>query len=806
MRPMDPVNEDDPSNKSIRYVMDNFTGIGQDSFQIAPAQDQGQWQSLKNIMPVAQGVMKRRWGYTPLATGIDSATNELYEFQRDSDGTRYIVGAGGVSPQAISEDGLISNPSIYTPTDAASRLRMIPSRSFAYFYNGTQADYKKWNGDTTGGVSNWGIAVDHTIGAVTQGPFAPGTATTSLGWTTPNNAKIADGVFTSTTIGTFRNSVGNLYLSNFGFFLPATAIVQGIQVDILGDFTYPSADSATPQYFVKLTPDGTAGNSESTNVPTTNSFATVGGPTDLWGNTWNSANISNSAFGVIITAFNPSIFHSATINIDFVRITITYLVDLSSVNVASTATPGDVTLTVGRIYYCVFNNPDTGHFSDLNAASQSTGPVDSKKIDIDSIPVSADPQVTQKVILATADGGDPAILYFVAQIPNAQITYTDDMPEDTLLLQQQYLFTDDFGNEFGVTDNDPPPSGGKFAIKYKGRIWMAVGQNLYFSKSTSELTLPNGFIAGKYEESFPPSSYFDISEGAETVAGLLTDGNVLYIGTERHVRRLFGDDPSNFSEPEVVHPEVGVLNQETWKIVFTEGTPSGALWLTPDFRLIASDFNTYTDMGAPIQDVLNSINPLTARTNAHAMYVSDGEFDIYILAVPTGSNTFCDTHCAFDLRKQKWFVWQPTNQSQAMMFNINASGLPQWLFVAGSNLMQYKSTTYQDNGVSYQTLAKTSWLHLGAPTTRKILDELEVVGDSSILVTIEGASTQADFLSPTVLKSAVPLVVSPFGQLKVYLATVPAKYRYYRLTFSVTDQQPDFLDQLNFKAIPFNTL
>lgn len=798
---MDPVNEDDPANKAIRYVMDNFTGVGQDSFQIAPAQDQSQWQSLKNVMPVAQGVMKRRWGYTPLATGIASATDELFEFQRDSDGTRYIVGTGGVSPQAISEDGVLSNPAIFTPTDTTDRLRMVPSRSYAYFYNGAAADYQKWNGDTTDGVSNWGIAVDHTVGSVTQGPLGPGTGSITGGWANPNNAKIADAIYSNTSIASFRNSTGSLYLSNFGFFLPPTAIIQGIQVDVLG-----YSENAVTNVFVKLTPDGVAGGTEAHLAPTSNAYTTYGGPTDLWTQSWSPANVGNTDFGVLISAFNSDIFNPVLLHIDFVRITITYLVDLSSINVADTTVAGDVTLTVGRIYYCVFSNPDTGMFSDLNAASQSTGPITSKKIGLNSIPVSTDPQVTQKVILATADGGDPALLYFVAQIPNADVTYVDDMPEDTLLLQQLYLFTDDFGNEFGVSDNDPPPSGGKFAIKYKGRIWMAVGQNLYFSKSTTELTLPNGFIAGKYEEAFPPSAYFDISEGAETVSGLLTDGNVLYIGTERHVRRLFGDDPSNFSEPEVVHPEVGVLNQETWKVVFTEGTPTGALWLTPDFRVIGSDFNTYTDMGAPIQDVLNSINPLTARATAHAMYVSDGEFDIYILALPTGSNTFCDTHCAFDLRKQKWFVWKPTNQSQAMMFNINAAGLPQWLFVAGSNLMQYNQNTYQDNGVSFQTLAKTSWLHLGAPTTRKILDELEVIGDSSILVTIEGASTQADFLTPTILKNAVPLVTSPFGQLKVYLATVPAKYRYYRLTFSVTDQQPDFLDQINFKAIPFNTL
>src|SRR5581483_3647205 len=75
------------------------------------------------------------------------------------------------------------------------------------------------------------------------------------------------------------------------------------------------------------------------------------------------------------------------------------------------------------------------------------------------LPVNLDPQVTSKVILATADGGDPSVLFLVAEVPNSTTSFVDNTVETSLVVNQQYLFTDEFGNEFGISQNDPPPQG-----------------------------------------------------------------------------------------------------------------------------------------------------------------------------------------------------------------------------------------------------------------------------------------------------------------------------------------------------------
>src|SRR2546429_4298334 len=54
-----------------------------------------------------------------------------------------------------------------------------------------------------------------------------------------------------------------------------------------------------------------------------------------------------------------------------------------------------------------------------------------------------------------------------------------------------------------------------------------------------------------YTTPFRSTNQFDISEQAETVVGLLSDGETLWVATERAIRRIIGDSPSNFQKPEI---------------------------------------------------------------------------------------------------------------------------------------------------------------------------------------------------------------------------------------------------------------
>lgn len=464
-------------------------------------------------------------------------------------------------------------------------------------------------------------------------------------------------------------------------------------------------------------------------------------------------------------------------------------------NVQSVAVgTGVVTLAtpIGRRYYVVYLNSAKQNFSDLSPISLGTGIITNGQISLFNIPVSPDPQVDSKVILATADGGNPNTLYFVGQILNAITTFSDNTPEAVLILGNIYAQLDVNGNIIGVIGNQPAPNG-QFPVLHKGRVFMIVGTQLVFSKSLAEVSTSTGIIAGRFEEDFPLTYAIDLSPGAENGLGLLSDGYALYIGTEKHVRRLLGDGPLNFQQPNVIFSETGLMTQNVWKIVFLEGTPIGTMWVTPDFRVIGSDFNTYNDVGTAIQSTLNTINP-AAVNNCWAESITYGPYNFYVLALATGSNTDPDTICVYDLHLRKWYVWQYTDKFISGIFYINIAGIPRWLAVDNSGFVRFMDQALvMDRQLSTETAVgivntiRTTWLELGDPSLRKTMNEIEVAtSDKNMLVTIEGASTQSDFTTPNVVLSNLPLVSNIFGQLKVFVSGFPAIYRYYRFTLTST--------------------
>lgn len=828
IRPLDPVIPDDQVTQAAHYVRDNFAATGQDSFTKPPAQDQGQWQNMINVQPVVRGSIERRWGYNPFATLAGNiAPARLASFQSDSSNQRNILFQSPTSIQAFNEDGTSFNPSLFTlaAPPIATAVRSLTSRSYQYFFDGVRADMNKWDGsavgfgppNTTNGVSNWGIDsgdITTTIsgggaGGTTFGPLGPGTvAQTGSGnvWFNPNGIKVAGGTSASVLFNKSATSA-KLQGTNFGLGAAGTAVL-GIKMSVTcsADFTKPPFDA--PVMYVQLLKAGVPyGSIKHVTMSATLGTVVFGGASDLWGGSWTVADVNNVNFGAqIYVTGNGSVDEPSDAVLDFLAATVTVTPGAvgnsgDGVGIDSFAA-GNVTLTVGRTYYLTPFNSITGHYGDISSASVTTGPITNQKMNL-LLAVYNDPQVDRKAILATADGNDPSVLFQVAEVSNATTTFTDNTLDSDLILNQPLVFIDDQGNEFGCALNNPPPLG-NIAIKHQGRLWMAQGQNIFFTKSVNELTLPNGYIAGKYEEAWPADNYFDVSQGAETVSGFLSDGQTLYIGTQSHVRRLTGNDPTNFSEPEIVHPEVGVLNQEVWQIVYMEGAPAGAVWLTPDFRVIQSDFNNYLDIGHPVQDVLNSINSSAAIT-ANGVYVSDGEFELYILSIPVNKTNYADVQLVYDLRSQKWVRWNTTDGHAASLFNITAAGIPQWLFVQGSRsfIFQYQATATTDNGTAFPYSATTSWLHLGEPSKRKLLDEIEVQGDGAMTVSVYGASNQADFNSPTLLFSGPPKV-GPFGQFKVFLASRACKYRYYQVVFQPTSTIG--LIGYKIRSVPFNSL
>jgi hypothetical protein len=470
---------------------------------------------------------------------------------------------------------------------------------------------------------------------------------------------------------------------------------------------------------------------------------------------------------------------------------------------------GAITLLAGRDYFLVFKNSTTGHCSGLSPVSATTGPLTAQQVPLSNIQVSGDAQVDVKVILATADGGDQTTLYKVAEIANAVTVYTDTTPEETLLLNNIYSEIDNFGGGHGVLFNDPPPSTGTFPTKHRGRAFLINGQFINFSKNLSETTTSTGSIVGRYEECWPATYQIDISTRAETPKALLSDGNVLYVGTERHIRQIAGDGP-DFGVADIAFNEVGVVNAEVWKVVFSEGQPVGTMWLSPDKRVLQSNLTDYVDVGTSIQTTLNSLNSAAIQTS-NAMFVSDGEFDLYILAIPTGSNTTPDTLCVYNLRTRKWVTWTLADNVASMCFSLlSTTGAPQWLFASSTNNKTYRllRSLIQDRAgdtpVDITATFQTNWNAFGDPTARKALNELEfVTADSALSILIEGASTVAQFDTPNTVKNST-VTLSPFGEYKIYPAASRARDRYFRLTGTSTGTASPVLEAFSVLLVPVN--
>lgn len=636
-----------------------------------------------------------------------------------------------------------------------------------------------------------------------------------MAWTNPNNVFVEDGLFATDTVDAVTFLTGLLYVTNFGFSVPTDETIQGITVTVKS----LASAVASPALTVSLTLDASTpqGTSRVILPLTTNTSQTVGNSFDLFGlPAITAAQANASTFGVVIQG-NGQTGPGDTFSVDFVSIQLNLV--SAGLTVGSPGS-GDVTLTVGREYTTIFQNSSSKHYSDIASFSLTTGPVTDANIPVTDIPVSQDAQVDTVVLLATADGGDQETLYFVASLPNGTTSYIDNTPEETLLFNNIFAMVNDSGSNVGVFDNTPPPATGQFPTLHRGRIYMAVNpRRLYYSKSEDELLTATGLITGKFEESWPALNYFDVSQSGETISGLLSDGTVLYIGTEQRVIRLFGDGPQTFTEPQTLFTHVGVLSQDVWKMVFLQGNPLGAIWLTPDGHVIGSDFNTYQDIGQPIQDVLDSANPDMLRNLAWASYASAGTFSFFLLALPTGTSTVADVLLALDLKSRNWFVWKTFDALAGANFFITTAGQPLLLAQGALNEVTYVFTPdaqvdgandlLPDNTAHYNRLIpvtiQTSWQDLTDGSARKSLNEIEVItGSPAMLVSVDGASTEAQFAAPHSVVSNQGLSVKPRGEFFVPLAGKSSRDRLYRYRFTDTSETLDVLRGLNVEGFVIN--
>ncbi len=125
-------------------------------------------------------------------------------------------------------------------------------------------------------------------------------------WTTPSNAAGSDNAYATHTSGTTNRTTTCLKATNFGFSIPTGATIDGVVLTIehngssIAGLNYVLDDSV---YLVKGgIPAGSNNADLVTKWPTSDTAATYGSASDLWGTTLTYTDVNASDFGATLNA------------------------------------------------------------------------------------------------------------------------------------------------------------------------------------------------------------------------------------------------------------------------------------------------------------------------------------------------------------------------------------------------------------------------------------------------------------------------------------------------------------------------
>lgn len=356
----------------------------------------------------------------------------------------------------------------------------------------------------------------------------------------------------------------------------------------------------------------------------------------------------------------------------------------------------------------------------------------------------------------------------------------------TLLNANLWVEPDNYGDTVGIANNDVPVTNLLYPTLHQGRLFATDGKNLYFSKSIDEVTTSTGLITSKWEEAWPSDNVLPIALVNETILGLKSDGTNLHIGTDISIYTLSGDNAQNFSIPNMLFQQTGILSQDTWTVIYAEGEPAGFMWVTQDLKMMYSDFSTYHSVGDMIYPRLQLWDS-TFTQHAKMVSLTNGPISLMILAYkPTTSSTA--EYLVFDTKLKKWYEWLPQIRNlgpqSTFVYQHPETGYRGLFYIEADGTNHYyrlfdpANTT--DDSADIPWTVCTNWQNLGDHNVLKVLNEIEVgTEETTLAMTVYGARTQADLISPVTLKTGT-LTKSPLGIWKFYTAGTNTNARWYR--------------------------
>jgi len=170
--------------------------------------------------------------------------------------------------------------------------------------------------------------------AQSAGPLAPmsySTSGTGASWGNLSGVQLVDNspayvdlaqYPTCNSFMCYRSNIASF--SGFGFTVPLTAIITGVQLDILQRVSSPGG--GIHDSVLTLAMNGVAigsNKASSTNWFDTPQTQIYGGSTDTWGNVLSVNDVNDSGFGILYEITNTS--YDQTASVDFMSMTIHYL-------------------------------------------------------------------------------------------------------------------------------------------------------------------------------------------------------------------------------------------------------------------------------------------------------------------------------------------------------------------------------------------------------------------------------------------------------------------------------------------------
>lgn len=175
-----------------------------------------------------------------------------------------------------------------------------------------------------------------------EGPNSPASGaddagTGTVAWSGTAAVSTSDNSYATATLGIGEES-HYLKATSFGFSIPSGATIDGIVVEWEQSQTMVAGANICDSK-VRIIKGGTIGSTEQSmggSWPTADTWASFGGASDKWGETWTDSDVNAITFGAAISAINNGFIASGTAQIDACRITIHYTAAASGTPMSQT--------------------------------------------------------------------------------------------------------------------------------------------------------------------------------------------------------------------------------------------------------------------------------------------------------------------------------------------------------------------------------------------------------------------------------------------------------------------------------------